>query len=101
MLQCPFVRRDDASPLYPVIANESMQFIRFFQWGLVPFWTRDESAAERIRTQTLNAKAETIHQKPSFRASIMTKRCLVLVDGFYEWRRREEEVPLFHFLGQQ
>ena len=52
----------------------------------MPFWTKDEVAAERIRTQTLNARAETIHQKPSFRASIMTKRCLVLVDGFYEWR---------------
>jgi putative SOS response-associated peptidase YedK len=75
-----------SAPLHPVIANESLQLIRFFQWGLVPFWTKDEAAAERIRTQTLNAKAETIHQKPSFRASIMTKRCLVLVDGFYEWR---------------
>ena len=75
-----------SAPLHPVIANESIQSISLFQWGLVPFWTKDESAAERIRTQTLNAKAETIHQKPSFRASIMTKRCLVLVDGFYEWR---------------
>jgi len=75
-----------SAPLHPVIVNESIQSIRFFQWGLVPFWTKDETAAERIRTQTLNAKAETIHQKPSFRSSIMTKRCLVLVDGFYEWR---------------
>ena len=75
-----------SAPLHPVIANESLQFIRFFQWGLVPFWTKDEVAAERSRTLTLNAKAETMHQKPSFRASIMTKRCLVLVDGFYEWR---------------
>jgi len=73
-------------PLHPVIANESIQSISLYQWGLVPFWTKDELAAERIRTQTLNARAETIHQKPSFRASIMTKRCLVLVDGFYEWR---------------
>jgi len=75
-----------SAPLHPVIADESRQTISLFQWGLVPFWTKDESAAERIRTQTLNAKAETIHEKPSFRASIMTKRCLVLVDGFYEWR---------------
>ena len=75
-----------SAPLHPVIANESIQTISFFRWGLVPFWTKDESSAERIRTQTLNAKAETIHQKPSFRASIMTKRCLVPVDGFYEWR---------------
>ncbi len=87
-----------SAPLHPVIANESIQSISFFRWGLVPFWTKDKAAAERIRTQTLNAKAETIHQKPSFRASIMTKRCLVLVDGFYEWR---EEIPLLHLLEQQ
>lgn len=75
-----------SAPLHPVIANESSQAISLFRWGLVPFWTRDEAAADRIRTQTLNARAETIHQKPAFRASIMTRRCLVLVDGFYEWR---------------
>ena len=75
-----------SAPLHPVIANESSQSISLFQWGLIPFWTKDENAAERIRTSTLNARAETIHKKPSFRSSIMTKRCLVLVDGFYEWR---------------
>jgi putative SOS response-associated peptidase YedK len=75
-----------SAPLHPVIANESIRSIQLFQWGLVPFWTKDEAAAERIRSNTLNARAETIHKKPSFRSSIMTKRCLVLVDGFYEWR---------------
>jgi len=80
-----------SAPLHPVIADESIQSISFFQWGLVPFWTKDESAAERMRTQTLNARAETIHQKPSFRAAIMTKRCLVLVDGFYEWREQAKK----------
>ena len=71
-----------SAPRHPVISNENTHSIQFFQWGLIPFWTKDESAAERIRTQTLNARAETIHKKPSFRSSIMTKRCLVLVDGF-------------------
>lgn len=75
-----------SAPHHPVIANESIQSISFFQWGLVPFWTKDEVAADRIRINTLNARAESIHKKPSFRSSIMTKRCLVLVDGFYEWR---------------
>jgi len=79
-----------------VIANESVQSISLFQWGLVPFWTKDEVSAERIRTETLNAKAETIHQKPSFRASIMTKRCLVLVDGFYEWREEGNRKYPYH-----
>jgi putative SOS response-associated peptidase YedK len=75
-----------SAPHHPVISNEAAHSIQFFQWGLIPFWTKDETAAERIRTSTLNARAETIHKKPSFRASIMTKHCLVLVDGFYEWR---------------
>jgi putative SOS response-associated peptidase YedK len=75
-----------SGPLHPVIANETIQSIDLFQWGLMSFWTKDESAAERIRTQTLNAKAETIHQEPSFRVSTETKRCLVLANGFYEWR---------------
>ena len=79
-----------------MIANESVQSISLFQWGLVPFWTKDEVSAERIRTETLNAKAETIHQKPSFRASIMTKRCLVLVDGFYEWREEGNRKHPYH-----
>jgi putative SOS response-associated peptidase YedK len=89
-----------SAPFHPVIANESLQLIRFFKWGLVPFWTKDETAAERIRTQTMNAKAETIHQKPSFRASIMTKRCLVLVDGFYEWREEgKKKYPYYIYLA--
>lgn len=75
-----------SAPLHPVIANQSRQTISLFRWGLVPFWTKDEAAAGRIRTRTLNARAETIHQKPAFRAPIMTRRCLVLVDGFFEWR---------------
>jgi putative SOS response-associated peptidase YedK len=52
----------------------------------VPFWAKDERTADNIRMKTFNAKAETIFEKPSFRTSIKTKRCLVLVDGFFEWQ---------------
>jgi putative SOS response-associated peptidase YedK len=75
-----------SAPSHPVITSDDAHSIKFFRWGLIPFWTKDETAAERTRTRTLNARAETIHAKPSFRSSIMTRRCLVLVDGFYEWR---------------
>jgi putative SOS response-associated peptidase YedK len=78
------------APHHPVITNEEVNSIQFFQWGLVPFWVKDATAAQKIRTSTLNARAETIHKKPSFRSSIMTKRCLVLVDGFYEWHEEEK-----------
>ncbi len=72
-------------PFLPVIPNEDIHAIEVFQWGLVPFWTKDEKSANIIRFRTLNARAETVFEKPSFRHSIMKKRCLVLVDGFYEW----------------
>jgi len=75
-----------SKPLFPIITNESPQQIQFFQWGLIPFWVKDENAANNIRLKTFNAKAETIHEKPSFKSSIKNKRCLVLVDGFYEWQ---------------
>jgi len=91
-----------SAPHHPVISNEDVHSIQFFQWGLVPFWTKDETAAERLRVNTLNARAETIHKKPSFRSSIMTKRCLVLVDGFYEWREEgKQKFPYYIQLANQ
>lgn len=68
-------------PITPVIANDNPEEIDFLQWGLIPKWAKDE----KIRQYTLNAKIETLHEKPSFRNSV-NKRCLVLVDGFYEWK---------------
>jgi len=75
-----------SAPYHPVITNENVSTIQFYQWGLIPFWIKDENAANRIRFRTLNARAETIHDKPAFRFSIKDRRCLVIVDGFYEWR---------------
>jgi putative SOS response-associated peptidase YedK len=73
-------------PSFPVIIDENISEIHLFQWGLIPFWVKDEANANKIRLKTFNAKAETIFEKPSFRSSIISKRCLVIVDGFYEWR---------------
>lgn len=70
-----------AFPQTPVIANNNKEIIDFFSWGLIPFWAKDIE----IRKNTLNAKIETLSQKPSFRHCI-EKRCLVIVDGFYEWQ---------------
>jgi len=75
-----------SAPIHPVIATENHTIIQFFQWGLIPFWVKDSHSADKIRLRTLNARAETIFDKPAFRLSIQAKRCLVLVDGFYEWR---------------
>ena len=53
------------------------------RWGLVPFWAKDLKFGSRM----INARAETISSKPAFRAAFKRRRCLVLADGFYEWRR--------------
>lgn len=53
------------------------------QWGLIPPWSKDGKASY----STINARAETVHEKPSFRSPFRSRRCLVVADGFYEWIR--------------
>jgi putative SOS response-associated peptidase YedK len=52
-------------------------------WGLIPSWAKDRSIGSRM----INARAETVADKPAFRAALRSRRCLVLADGFYEWQR--------------
>jgi len=53
------------------------------RWGLIPYWAKDESIGNKL----INARAETLEEKPSFRKSFEQRRCLVLADGFYEWKK--------------
>ncbi len=73
-------------PKWPVITDIDPDIIEQFTWGLVPFWIKERKQAEDIRYKTMNARSETLWEKPSYRASARSKRCLVIVDGFYEWR---------------
>jgi putative SOS response-associated peptidase YedK len=73
-------------PSLPVICNEDASQVVFMRWGLIPFWIKDLAAATTICEKTLNARGETIFEKPAFRNSIRYKRCLVPADGFFEWR---------------
>lgn len=66
-----------------VITNREPQKLNFFKWGLIPFWAKDI----RIGNKLINARAETILEKPSFKAFFKSKRCLVPADGFYEWKK--------------
>jgi putative SOS response-associated peptidase YedK len=59
------------------------------QWGLVPSWAKDI----RIGSKMFNARSETLGEKPSFRALLKRKRCLVPASGFYEWKREDGKVP--------
>lgn len=60
-------------------------------WGLIPHWVKDREQAESIRQKTLNARAETLWEKPSFRDAVKQHRCLIPMTGFYEYHHREEE----------
>ncbi|MFD2784877.1 SOS response-associated peptidase [Hymenobacter rubripertinctus] len=69
----------------PVITNAAPQQVRLMQWGLVPAWVKDRSSGP----QPINARAETLAEKPSFRQLLQRRRCLVLADSFYEWQQKE------------
>ena len=68
-------------PKTPVITDEDKQLIQLYQWGLIPYW----ADASWNRNYTLNARIETLETKPSFK-NITRNRCLILVNGFYEWQ---------------
>ena len=57
--------------------------IEWLRWGLIPSWAKDAS----FGAKTINARAETVREKPSFRSAFKARRCVVLADGFYEWNR--------------
>jgi putative SOS response-associated peptidase YedK len=64
----------------------------FLRWGLIPSWAKDPSMGDRM----INARAETVAEKPSFRRALQKRRCLVLADGFYEWRKEgKTKTPMY------
>jgi putative SOS response-associated peptidase YedK len=66
-----------------VIRGERGNKLGTLRWGLVPFWAKDPSVGYKM----INARSETAATKPSFREALRTKRCLILADGFYEWKK--------------
>jgi len=78
------VRRYNVAPsqLALVMTSEKPEELQLFKWGLVPSWSKDPAIGNRM----INAKSETVFEKPSFKNLIRRKRCLVVSDGFYEWK---------------
>lgn len=70
-------------PVPVVIHQNGMNCLHMLRWGMIPHWAKDVSIGNKL----INARAETLEKKPSFRKSLEQKRCLVLADGFYEWKK--------------
>lgn len=73
-------------------APHGQRQLHWMHWGLIPSWAKDPSRA----SQMINARSETIHKKPSFRQAFKKRRCLILADGYYEWRNNgSDKQPFF------
>jgi putative SOS response-associated peptidase YedK len=89
--------RFNIAPSQPVLAvpNDGKLSADYFLWGLVPTWAKDPSIGSKL----INARAETLGEKPSFRGSYKYKRCLVFADGFYEWKTEAgSKTKIPHFI---
>lgn len=93
---------EDVKPRYNIAPTQYVAAVRddekelrelvMLRWGLVPFWAKDPSIGNRM----INARAETVAEKPSFRNAYRKRRCLVLADGFYEWQKAgDTKTPYF------
>jgi putative SOS response-associated peptidase YedK len=101
-------RLDMAAPLpprYNIAPTQNVAVVRqsesgqrelaMLRWGLVPGWADDIAIGNRM----INARGETVAEKPSFRTALKKRRCLVLADGYYEWKKtgKQKQPYLFHF----
>ncbi len=86
--------------LAPVIhQTDTGRTLTMMRWGLIPFWAKDESIGNKL----INARAETLAEKPSFKRSLERKRCIVPADGFYEWKKSKDgktKTPMRIVVGQ-
>ena len=87
----PFAANYNVAPTTRILAvavdREGHRRLGRFQWGLVPSWAKDPGGSARL----VNARSETVFEKPSFRHLVPTRRCIVPMDGFYEWRTVYDE----------
>jgi putative SOS response-associated peptidase YedK len=91
-----FLEQEYYSPSYNIAPSQSVLAVindgksnrmGFLKWGLIPTWTKDMSIGNKM----INARAETLSEKPSFRNAFKKKRCLIIADSFYEWQRHDDK----------
>ena len=94
LFEIDFMEADLAGPRFNVAPTQEIPGVRFddrrggrelklFRWGLLPYWVDDPADWPSL----INARAETVHAKPAFREALVDRRCLIVADGFYEWKR--------------
>jgi putative SOS response-associated peptidase YedK len=84
------IPRYNIAPTQDVIVVRSLDEAEVFQWGLIPYWSKEPNGI-------INARSETLETKPSFSESFQHRRCLILADGFYEWQRTGRARKAFYF----
>ena len=92
----PYESRYNCAPtqMLAVITNRREKQLSYFKWGLIPSWAKDPSIGNKM----INARAETISEKPSYKVPLRSQRCLVPADGFYEWKQNGRKIPYRIFL---
>jgi putative SOS response-associated peptidase YedK len=84
--------RYNIAPTQPVavISNDDPRNLTYFRWGLVPSWSKDLSMGSKL----INARSETAHEKPAFRAAFRRRRCIIPASGFFEWKQADgKKIP--------
>ncbi|SRR5579884_287706 len=88
MLVSPAERYNIAptQPVAVVVQQEGQRLLEAYQWGLIPAWAKDPGIGNKL----INARAETLAEKPAFKQALVRRRCLIPSDGFYEWKKEEK-----------
>lgn len=74
-----------------IVKKDRTRILTQCKWGFIPSWAKDPSIGHKM----INARAETIADKPAFRSALKTHRCLVIADGFYEWKKGKVKIPMY------
>jgi len=92
--------QSDLIPQYNIAPSQLIAVVRenfaaqreitMLKWGLIPSWTKEVSGAFKM----INARSETVHEKPSFKSAVRSRRCIIPASGFYEWQKQgKDKIP--------